>query len=391
MSVFWLAPLAMVGFVLLAVPLLIHLLAQHRSERVLFPSLRFVPASQLAALRRRAFADWPLLVIRLAIVAAAVAAGAGPVFVSDAVRAAWDTRVARAVVVADTSPETIAVAEEEAQEGFTSARFSEPRVADAIRSAVTWLGTQPPASREVVIVGDLREGTLAAADLALLPAHVGMRFLPLRHAGAMSAEMHAAADVNGAVAVSRVRVTANETITRASYEPARSDIIDRIQVVAGPAQQDVAAALLRAALREGVTFDPADPRSLVVRFGGAPPSSGAATAPTAAWMRRVLEQQPEVRGGERDGTLLVELGVEPTDPRAPALLLSVLRRAYSQDLTPQEPRSIDAATLASWSRPSTGSPADSRPTDEGDRRWFWGAALVLLAFEQLIRGRNRRG
>ena len=41
--------------------------------------------------------------------------------------------------------------------------------------------------------------------------------------------------------------------------------------------------------------------------------------------------------------------------------------------------------LSSWSR-QPGSPlADAPLRDEGDRRWLWGAALVLLAVEAWMR------
>jgi hypothetical protein len=33
-------------------------------------------------------------------------------------------------------------------------------------------------------------------------------------------------------------------------------------------------------------------------------------------------------------------------------------------------------------------PADITPTDEGDRRWFWGTALLLLAAEQFLHRRR---
>jgi hypothetical protein len=39
--------------------------------------------------------------------------------------------------------------------------------------------------------------------------------------------------------------------------------------------------------------------------------------------------------------------------------------------------------LAGWSRPVGFDPAT--PSDEGDRRWFWGLALVLLSVEALLR------
>ncbi len=65
----------------------------------MFPSLRFLRSTRLVALKRRRISDWPLLTIRLLIVTMAVAALAGPVFVSDARWRSWSTRTARAVVI----------------------------------------------------------------------------------------------------------------------------------------------------------------------------------------------------------------------------------------------------------------------------------------------------
>ncbi|MBA3270032.1 MAG: BatA domain-containing protein, partial [Acidobacteria bacterium] len=52
MSVFWLQPQAWWGVAALAIPIAIHLLARQRSRRLLFPTLRFLRATRLAALRQ---------------------------------------------------------------------------------------------------------------------------------------------------------------------------------------------------------------------------------------------------------------------------------------------------------------------------------------------------
>lgn len=392
MSLFWLAPIAFAGLVLLAVPLLVHLLAQHRSERLLFPSLRFLPSSQLAALRRRTLADWPLLVVRLFVIAAAVAAAAGPVLVSDSRRAAWDTRTARAVVITHEAPEVIRVADDEARNSFASARFAAPRIVDAIRAATSWLGQQPPAAREVVVVGDLREGMLAARDLDMLAPHIGVRFLPVPGAQRGEVAIVSVADAggNGDFEASRVRVYADASRTAAVYEAASGPVAPRIRVVAAPEHQGLADAVLRAALRDGVTYATDSNRSVVFRFAGADQQAAPPTPPRMAWMQQVLQRHAELRGGELDGALVVQASLEPDHARAPALLSQVVHDALVPDLTSYEPREIAPVTLTSWSRQPSGSPGDALPADEGDRRWLWGAALLLLAGEQVMRQRRRR-
>ena len=88
----WALPLA-------AVPFVVHLLRTHHAKRVAFPSLRFVQPSRTAAVRMRLPSDVLLMLVRIAIVALAVGALAGPIVLTEARTAAWNARTARAVVV----------------------------------------------------------------------------------------------------------------------------------------------------------------------------------------------------------------------------------------------------------------------------------------------------
>jgi integral membrane sensor domain MASE1 len=99
--VIWLNPLALVALAAVSAPVLIHLLVQRRAERFPFPTLRFLRPTRLAAIRRHVLEDIPLLLVRAAILAAAVSALAGPLLVTAARRHAWDRRLVRAVVVDD--------------------------------------------------------------------------------------------------------------------------------------------------------------------------------------------------------------------------------------------------------------------------------------------------
>ena len=96
---FWLNPSVLLALAAAAAPILIHLLVQRRAERFPFPTLRFLQPTRLAAIRRHVLEDLPLLAVRVALLAAAVAALAGPLFVTKARRLAWDRRVVRATVV----------------------------------------------------------------------------------------------------------------------------------------------------------------------------------------------------------------------------------------------------------------------------------------------------
>ena len=95
----WVNPLALFALAAVAAPILIHILIQRRAERIPFPTLRFLQPTRLAAIRRHLLEDLPLLAVRVALLAAAAAAFAGPLLVTAARRNAWDRRSVRAVVV----------------------------------------------------------------------------------------------------------------------------------------------------------------------------------------------------------------------------------------------------------------------------------------------------
>ena len=133
--------------------------------------------------------DVPLLAIRAAIVAAAVAALAGPLIVTRTQRQAWNARVVRATVVDDVAraasasarnPFERATVDKLQPPAFCSQTFETPAVADAIPRAVAWLENAPPARRELVIVGPLALGSVSADDL-------GSRYLRTSASGSSGA------------------------------------------------------------------------------------------------------------------------------------------------------------------------------------------------------------
>ena len=181
----WRNPVAWLGLATLLIPVAIHLLVRHRAEPRPFPSLRFVQPTRLASVRRKMISDWPLLLIRMAMLAAAVAALADPLWQSAARRAEWNARQARAIVV-DTTPSVSrsargdavrSLVQREAASAFRAETFGTKDVADGIRRAAAWLRTAPPARRELVVISDFQLGALDAAMLRDIPSHVGIRFV----------------------------------------------------------------------------------------------------------------------------------------------------------------------------------------------------------------------
>ena len=174
----WLNPAAWIGLVVLAAPIVIHILVQRRAERLAFPSLRFLPRTRLASIRRHVLDDLPLLALRAAIVAGAVAALAGPLIVTPGRRQVWNARVVRAIVVEDLAAagDRAPAASALQPPAFLSQTFETRTLPDGLHRALVWLENAPPARRELVIIGPLALGSLIADDLSAVPPGIGVRF-----------------------------------------------------------------------------------------------------------------------------------------------------------------------------------------------------------------------
>lgn len=361
MAIFWLAPAALFGLLLIAIPVAIHLLVRQQSRRVDYPSLRFVQPSALAAFRRRTIQDALLLACRVAIVAAAVLALAGPVWQSSSRMTGQADRVARAVVVVPgTAPEA---AESAAAGAFVSRTFVRANVVDAIASANRWLDEQPPASRELVITGSLRRGTLASGDLSTIPATTGIRFL-------MAAPVAPVRDVvmpvlrseAGRLVFEERHVHLDDDQTRVSpgtSVPAPADII---RIVAAPADQLLADAALRAVLDAGVRWARRD-QKVIVSWEGAEPGAMQAA----------------------DGVSIVRMARPAVASASASAVAAVVEQVTATPMNALESVGISDEQLKAWSRPPGGLPANTRPADEGDRRWLWALALALLGVEHVMR------
>ena len=193
----WLNPSVLFALAASAAPVLIHILIHRRAERVPFPTLRFLQPTRLAAIRRHVLEDIVLLAVRVALLAAAVAASAGPLFVTAARRQSWDRRMVRALVVdagarglrAEGASASLAgaridsvrteaggVPPDEPNDVALQQTFTVASLPDGIRRAVLWLETAPPARRELVVSSPFPIGSMTQADVATVPAEVGVRF-----------------------------------------------------------------------------------------------------------------------------------------------------------------------------------------------------------------------
>jgi len=361
MSVFWLAPAVLLGLALVVVPIAIHLLVRQQGRRLDYPSLRFLRSSQLAAFRRRSIQDALLLMCRVVVIATAVMALAGPVLQTRARSAGYSSRVARAVIV---EPGAESSAADAVGDAFVSQSFSRAEVADAIADATRWLSEQPPAAREIVFVGAFRRGSLTPADLAAVQAPVGVRFVP---APAVEPPRDLALPVlrarTGTLVIERQQVRLTDDETRVSGGAATSMAAGAVRVVAAPADQALADAALRAVLATGLRWSDAATPVLVVWNGA-----------DEALVQRSLNGATAIR---MDRPIPVSA--------AATLVRDAIERVTATPTDALEPIKISAEYLQSWSRLPGPAPADGNPVDEGDRRWLWGLALVLLTAEYALR------
>lgn len=366
MSIAWLAPAVLLGTALVAVPIAIHLFARQQGRRVAYPSLRFVSPSALAAFRRRTVQDAALLTCRMAIIVAAVLALAGPVLQTEARSAAHVSRVARAVIVLPgTPPEAAAAA---AGEAFVSRTFMRASLDDAIADAVRWLGAQPPASREVLFTGSARRGQLTAAGLRVIPPSTGIGFAPTT--GAVSERdvlLPILRRQDRALVLEQRRVHLADDETRVAAGPSTPAPDDLLRIAAAPADRALADAAIRAALEDGVRWS--RPGRVLVVWEGA--------------------DEAAVQRVGANGATLIRMSRPEAASSAASAVIAAVEQVTAPPSDRLEPVRIDDAQLRAWSRAPEGVPADARPADEGDRRWFWALALALLALEHVLRRATR--
>jgi len=430
----WLHPAALFALAAVAAPILIHILAKRRAEVLPFPTLRFLRPTALVSLRRVLLEDRLLLALRIAIVAAAVAAMAGPLIVTRARREAWNRRIVRGTVTTAATGVPAAGARE-GDSVFQAREFRGASLADGIRRAVEWLDTAPPARRELVIAAPLTIGSLSAADIAEVPRDVGLRF---ERVGALADERTVAygsvrtADgiVDREITIAGARTSVRDRL--ASAPAAVGDGAFPIAVVAAPSARPFVDAAITAVLRERVWSPPQAHGAELVLLStenGRPQVTEPASrlepwmADAIAHLTRddVLRQASAQAAGGLDVSrfsqppwftvarsrgnrvlvaaaaagdrLVVVTGAAPSDVVLPILVRGLVNAiADVPDIVPLEIVPLPDARLTAWSRPA-GPPAQPRidSVESDDRRWLWIAAIASLVAESWVRRSRRRG
>ena len=370
----WAQPWAWLGLAGLAVPIAIHLLARHVAVRAAFPTLKFIDASQLTAIKRRRLTDIPLLLVRLLMIALAVVAIAGPCFGS--AMAAADDEPAR-VTVYDMTASAATGRSDTFVEGprLRRATVRADSLREGLEAASAWAERQS-GLREITVVSDFQRGAIDDAAVRLVAPGIGLHFERVRSTPpAIPAGFTRDGD--------RVRMT----------WPAVTMPAPAIKALAGPDQRDADAMLAAATL---IAPSPARAPGVSVVF---PKAAGREALLKSLrpidqpWMFRAIEgvlRNPSlarhVVSGAEDRDLLVFCDASPASLEAAEIVASVSAGLERIDpLNESDTRAIDDAQLKAWERTSV-SAAVVR-TGEPQGRWLWMAVVGLLAIETLMRRR----
>ena len=411
----WQNPWAWLGLLALAVPVLIHLLGRRSARVQRFPTLRFVAPSQPMATRRTRITDVPLLLVRMGILAAAVAALALPLLLTADRERDLGRALARAIIV-DTSASMTGAGSDtsvaaRASDAATSVVIRTREPALALRGAVAWLGNQP-GRREVVVVSDFQTGTIDSADLAYVPRDIGVALVqvattPLRaptrpapppaddgllvlaaegERPRAEAARRAAAALVGDIRVPAVRPV---VVVHDGYE-GRDALMRSAQPLSAPWQGDL---LVR--LRNDPTLAAAAAVADLTPLGGVRSSAASLPATLTAVARTTTREPVLVAAADReDGRdrLLLFLRSDAGSLVSAATFVAVARAASpAPNVAEREPSRLDEATLAAWRRPPAAATTTRSADDPGesDGRWLWILALALLGAESWMR-RGRR-
>ena len=443
-------PWAWLGLLALAVPVLVHLLGRRSARIRKFPTLRFVGASRLLATRWTRPSDLPLLGVRLAIVAAGVAALAKPLLLTVDRQRDRGRSVSRAIIV-DTSESMNRLSGSTAERAVDIARAASQRLAAAaatstvvqtalpalaLPGAVGWLATQR-GRREVTVISDFQTGSMDSADLAAVPGDIGVSLMRIDVA-AVAGPFELATRQGGADVVARVTPDSERTTVEWTLrgQPAAADR-DALVSLAGASERARADAARGAALSVSAAMPAADhpiaivhpeyearaqlmrdakPLTLpwqgdvVVRLRGDPMLAAAAStadvvadsagdrtvsgsplvvvARTAAGRPVALAAHGRVDGVDR---LLLFSRADAGSLASAALIVAAVRAStIAPAMGELEPSTVPERTLDAWQRPATsGSASPSADDGASDGRWFWMLALVLLGVEAWMRRARR--
>lgn len=375
-------------------PVLAHLWSRRQPHARPFPTLRFLRAVSPISRRLHRLQDWPLFLLRAAIVLMAAAAAAGPTLITPARLHAWRARVHRVIVLDARAGAAATGTVSRLQREVASARVVGPGEPAAllIEAAGEAAPRATAGQTEVVVIWDGSRARLSPADLSVVPAGVGLRLLPV--AGAPAAEPRFA-------------------------EPGGHGL--PVDVQAAPADAAVRARLIAALGEQHVPWPGAPLRVL---WPGTPAHAAGARAPAVSpgWMQSALQQvaadarvrdaaarserdprtlathrvrthaqrlasgadgDPLLWGWIHDGALVLALHAAPSSPLS---LWAVIAASDALSRPTQWSASLPGGqwsqeALRNTTRAPASPPRAALPAGL-DTRWAWTAVLALLLVEQ---------
>jgi hypothetical protein len=361
------------------VPIAIHLLARHQAVRTAFPTLKFITASELNAIKRQRLTDIPLLIVRLLMIALAVAAIAGPRFGS--APAANDDEAAR-VTVYDMTASAATGRSDSVVDGPRPRRaiVRADSLGEGLKAASAWAIRQP-GRREITVVSDFQYGAIDDAAVRLVPQGIGLHF----------------ERVPSTPRAAPVGFTRDKDRARMVWPAQRPGYSGGIAVKAGPDQVLANATLDSVVSVVPFENNPEEPAVLIV-FPGAPDRQALVSSMVPIdqpWMfdvtRELLAKSPAVArvGGLRPISmtrLIVALDAAPGSVEAAEAVATIARGLKRLDpVSESDPRTIDDAQLKAWERPAE--PAVIQRAGEPQGRWLWMGVVALLALETVVRRR----
>lgn len=425
----WQNPWAWLGVASLALPILIHLLGRGHARVFPFPSLRFLERSRLLPTRRTRIHDLPLLLVRLGVLLAAVAALAAPLLRTTGRTQATSQKLARAVIF-DTTVATDSArptALRFAGDASTSVILETRDPVSVLEGAAAWLERQS-GRRELVVITDARGGGLTAADTALVPRDAGLRIVVLpadarpTQAGAAqrvtqtiaavgtdaewnlrddppppsglqlivppNQRARLAAAVRAAASIgARPPVDSSHAIAIVYPGAASRDSLLRLAAGLRSAWMTRAAAALR---RDSLLIDAAQTASVTAASSATAvsDSAGLVIARDASGRALVTAAQAALDGST---SMLLFVDADPGSLTSAAVIAAVGRARSAASSTTGTFARMTEQTASAWTRePSDAArPTNANIANASDGRWFWALALVLLAVEQWVRRTKR--
>ena len=423
----WLNPIALLGLLAVAVPILVHLFGRRVAKRQRFPSLRLLHLGSTTPVTRSQPSDLLLLLVRCAIVAAAALALAQPRWSSPNREKRLLTPVR--VVIVDTSRSMDRLTSD-GQRASTAARDLSRAMLDSAREGMLVESSRPAANlaaagswleqrsgkRELVVISDFQHGAVSDGDFASVPAGVGIL---LRKVTPTPVSLSATASgitavTDGQVTVAQWSSRDADTIGTSLTVLARSDadiralteVVRQLAPGARPTHSiavvypDHGEAASLAARTQPINqpwqgdFLVALQDEALVRNGtsSATPTAcaSAGAAPVRSTAGHVLAS---VAAGESGSPFeLVVFSCADAGSSAGAALLTAVSHvaAPKPDWNESETVVVPDELLRRWERPATAVEPRGRDETSPDGRWFWLLALLLLVLEELMRRRTPR-